>query len=130
MGLISGSRDSGSREEGAAGAASRREHGVWSRLLAPGEQVQEVHRLGRTTLVFTGRRLIVVEEGMSGRQVDYLSIPYRSVTHFAVEASGQFSPDADLRIWVAGRTAPIEKGFGPDADVYAVQAALAQRITG
>lgn len=124
MGLISGSRDDTPRP------TSRREHGVWAPLLAPGEQVQEVHRLGRTNLVFTGRRLLMVEEGMTGRQVEYLSIPYRSITHFAVEASGQFSPDADLRIWVLGRAAPIEKSFGRDADVYAVQALLAQRIPG
>jgi hypothetical protein len=116
----------GSRDD----SSNRREHGVWARLLAPGEQVQEAFRLGRTALVFTGRRLIVVEEGMTGRQVDYLSIPYRSITHFAVEASGQFSQDADLRIWIAGRTAPIEKSFGREADVYAVQGLLAQRIPG
>ena len=123
MGLIGGARDD-------ASSSNRREHGVWAPLLAPGEQVQEAYRLGRTALVFTGRRLIVVEEGMTGRQVDYLSIPYRSITHFAVEASGQFSQDADLRIWVAGRTAPIEKSFGREADVYVVQALLAQRIPG
>lgn len=124
MGLISGSRDEESR------SVSRREHGQWSRLLAPGEQIQELYRMPRTTLLFTGRRLILVEEGLTGRQVDYTSIPYRSITQFAVEAGGSFSADADLRIWVAGRTAPIEKSFGRDADVYAVQASLAQHLAG
>ena len=103
MGLIGGSRDDAPR------AVSRREHTVWTRLLAPGEQVQELFRLPRTTLLFTGRRLILVEEAMTGRRVDYLSIPYRSITHFAVEAGGVFSADADLRISVAGRTAPVER---------------------
>jgi hypothetical protein len=122
--LISGGRDEH------AGSSSRREHGVWARLLAPGEQVQDVFRLARTTLIFTGRRLILVEEAMTGRQVDYQSVPYRSITHFSVEAGGVFSPDADLRIWLAGRTAPIEKSFGAEVDVYAVQALLAQRLPG
>jgi hypothetical protein len=99
-------------------------------LLAPGEQVQELFRLPRTVLIFTGRRLLIVEEAVSGRQVDYLSIPYRSVTHFAVEATGIFAADADLKIWVAGRASPVERSFGPDVDVYAVQAELAQRISG
>jgi hypothetical protein len=122
VGLISSAR------EGVSGSPSRREHEQWTRLLSPGEQVQDVHRVGRTTLVFTGRRLILVEEGLTGRQVEYLSIPYRSITHFAVEASGQFASDADLRIWVAGRAAPVEKAFAGDADVYAVQALLAHHI--
>jgi hypothetical protein len=124
VGLINGTRDDAPR------SLDRREHSMWSRLLAPGEQIQEMYRLGRTVLLFTGKRLVVVEEGVTGRTVDYLSVPYRSVTHFAVEASGPFALDADLKIWVAGRTAPVEKAFGPDVDVYAVQAALVQRLNG
>lgn len=124
MGLIGGARDDEPR------SSSRREHNVWSRLLAPGEQIHDVLRLTRSTLIFTSRRLVLVDEAMSGRQVDYLSVPYRSITHFSVEAAGIFSADADLRIWLAGRTAPIEKSFGPDVDVYAVQALLAQRLPG
>jgi hypothetical protein len=122
VGLISGSRDDASR------SLSRREHSVWTRLLATGEQVQELYRLPRTTLLFTSRRLVLVEEAMTGRKVDYLSIPYRSITHFAVEAGGVFAPDADLRIWVLGRTAPVERSFGADVDVYVVQALLAQHL--
>ncbi len=122
MGLISTSRDDQDR------SSSRREHGAWARLMAPGEQIQELFRLPRSVLIFTGRRLLVVDEALSGRQVDYLSIPYRSISHFAVDAAGMFAAEAELRIWVVGRTSPIEKSFGPDVDVYAVQAELAQRI--
>jgi hypothetical protein len=124
VGLISGTRDDAPR------SLDRREHGMWNRLLAPGEQIQELRRLSRTVLIFTGRRLVLVEEGVSGRKVEYLSLPYRSITHFSVEASGAFGEDADLRIWVAGRVAPIEKAFGRDVDVYTVQAILAQHLTG
>ena len=99
---------------------------AWSRLLGAGEQVLEVYRLTRCTLVFTNRRLVLVDEAMSGRQVEYTSLPYRSISHSSVEAGGPFSPDADLRLWVAGRSTPIERSFGPDVDVYAVQALLVQ----
>lgn len=111
----------------------RKEQGAWARLLGAGETVQSAHHLGRSTVLFTNRRLILVEEGMTGRQIDYLSVPYRSVTCFSVESSGAFNADAELRIWVNGRAAPIEKSFGrqigPGADVYAVQALLAQHVT-
>lgn len=111
-------------------AALKREQATWARLLGPGEHVTSVHRLGRTTALFTNRRLVFVEEGVTGRSVEYLSVPYRAVTSFAVEASGQFSTDADLRIWVSGRTAPIERAFGQGADVYEVQGLLAQHVAG
>ena len=124
MGLIGSSRDDPAR------SLNRREHGVWTRLLAPGEQVQELYRLSRTTLLLTGRRLILAEEGLTGRQVEYVSVPYRSITHLSVDASGPFAANADLRIWVSGRAAPLEKSFGPEVDVYEVQAQIAHRMTG
>ncbi len=124
MGLLSGAKDEPER------ALLRKEHGVWAKLLGAGEQVSTVHRLGRTTLLFTNRRLVLVEEGMTGRKVEYVSVPYRSITHFSVDASGSFSGDADLKLWVAGRTAPIEKQFGSGVDVYGVQALLAQHVAG
>lgn len=124
MGLLSSSREDGQT------TVSRREHGLWGRLLAPGEQLQEIFRIPRTTLLFTSRRLIFVDEALTGRQVDYVSVPYRSVSHFQVEASGPFSNDADLRIWISGRATPIEKAFRKDVDVYAVQALLARHLAG
>ena len=122
MGLLGGTREDTAR------STSRREHSVWTRLLAPGEQVQEVFRLPRTTFIFTGRRLILVEEALTGRKVEYQSLPDRSITHFSVDASASFAADADLKIWLAGRAAPIEKGFGANVDIYAVQAVLAQHL--
>ena len=120
MGLLSPARD---RTDP---VAHRKEQGAWSRLLGAGEQVLEVFRLTRCSFVFTNRRLVLVDEGLSGRQVEYTSLPYRSISHSTVEAAGTFSPDADLRLWVLGRSTPIERQFGPEVDVYAVQALLAQ----
>ncbi len=121
MGLLSPGRD---RTD--LGGDRKVQLGAWSRLLGAGEQVLEVFRLTRCTFVFTNRRLVLVDEALSGRQVEYTSLPYRSISHSSVEAGGPFSPDADLRLWVAGRSTPIERPFGPDVDVYAVQALIVQ----
>src|SRR3712207_5724194 len=101
MALKLGSRgDAGARGgNGAGGDAEReslrKEHLAWTPLLGAGEQVHAVHRTGRTTFLFTNRRLVLAEEGITGRSVEYLSVPYRALTHFAVEASGPFAGDAD-----------------------------------
>lgn len=123
MGLLSGTQSGDAQRAGL-----RREQEAWARLLGPGEQVSSVHRLGRSTFVFTNRRLVVVDEALSGRQVEYQSLPYRSISSFSVDSSGHFDAEADLRIWVVGRTAPIERSFGAGADVYAVQALLASYV--
>ena len=125
MGLLSAGRD---RTEPGVGRAGQRkeELGVWGPLLGAGEQVLEVIAVSRCTFVFTNRRLILVDEPISGRHVEYTSLPYRSISHTSIEADGRFSAEADLRLWVLGRTTPLERQFGPEVDVYAVQALIVQ----
>jgi PH (Pleckstrin Homology) domain-containing protein len=52
-------------------------------------------------------------------------VPYRSITHFAVETAGTFDLDAELKIWVSSTSEPIVRQFGKGVDVYEVQALLA-----
>ncbi|WP_243794629.1 PH domain-containing protein [Saccharopolyspora gloriosae] len=97
----------------------------YGRLLAQGESVHAAYQLIRDSFVFTDRRLILVDkQGMTGRKVEYHSIPYRSITHFSVETAGTFDLDAELKIWLSGGIEPIVKQFGKGVDVYEVQALM------
>ncbi|MFB7671631.1 PH domain-containing protein [Kitasatospora purpeofusca] len=58
----------------------------FARLFGQGEQVHAAYQLVRDTFLFTDRRLILVDkQGITGKKTEYHSIPYRSITHFAVE---------------------------------------------
>ncbi len=95
-------------------------------ILAPNERVEHVYQLIRDYFVFTNKRLVMVEkQGVTGRKVEYHSIPYKSVSHFAVETAGHFELDAELKIWLSGKTEPITKTFSKSVSVYGVQAVLA-----
>ena len=99
----------------------------YARLLGQGEQVQAAYLLIRDTILFTDRRLILIDkQGITGKKVEYHSIPYRSITHFSVETSGHFDLDAELKIWLSGTQAPIAKTFTKNVDIYEVQAILTQ----
>ncbi|MGW1269129.1 PH domain-containing protein [Streptomyces sp. NPDC002491] len=101
----------------------------YARLLGHGEQVQAAFLLIRDTIMFTDRRLILVDkQGITGKKTEYHSIPYRSITHFAVETAGTFDLDAELKIWVSGSSMPIEKTFTKGVDIYEVQAILTQYV--
>ncbi len=91
-----------------------------------GEQVHAAYQLIRDVFLFTDRRLIMVDkQGVTGRKVEYHSIPpYRSITHFSVETAGTFDLDAELKIWLSGMSVPVQKRFGKGVDVYEVQALL------
>jgi hypothetical protein len=83
----------------------------------------------RSTILFTDRRLILIDkQGITGKKVEYHSVPYRSITHFAVETAGTFDLDAELKIWISGTPTPIEKTFTKGVDIYEVQAILTQFV--
>ena len=100
-------------------------HQEYARLLGPQEQVLAAYLLIRDTILLTDRRLILVDkQGITGRKIEYHSIPYKSISHFAVETAGHFDLDAELTIWISGGQG-ITKQFGRGVDVYEVQALLA-----
>ncbi|RSK40131.1 PH domain-containing protein [Hymenobacter perfusus] len=96
-------------------------------LLSPGEQVRNAYAVLRDLMVFTTKRLILIDkQGMTGKKREYLSLPYRSIERFSMETSGHFDLDAELKIWVRGQTEPISKTFRGDKNVYDVYRALSE----
>lgn len=98
----------------------------FSKVLASGERVEHAYQLFRDYLVFTDRRLVLVDkQGLTGSKVEYHSIPYKSITHFSVETAGTFDLDAELKIWISGTSVPLQKRFNRQLSIYEVQAVLA-----
>ena len=123
MGLMSGITGN------AAKLDAQRAFEEFGRLLGPGEEILGAYVLVRDSFIFTNRRLILVDkQGMTGKKVDYTSIPYRHIHRFSVETAGHFDMDAEMKIWVAGHGEPIKKEFRKGVDIYEVQAILAQYI--
>ena len=75
-----------------------------------GERIEKAYQLLRDLFVFTNKRLILVDkQGLTGSKVEYRSLPYGSITHFSVEASGHFDLDAELKVWISGSPIPIQQ---------------------
>lgn len=98
-------------------------------VLIDQEQVMAAFKVIRDFFVFTDRRLILVDvQGMTGSKVEYMSIPYKAVVRFSVETAGTFDMDAELKIWVSGSPAPIEKTLRKGSDVRGIQRTLAALV--
>ena len=98
-------------------------------ILVSGEQIERAFVIIRDLIVFTNKRLIVVDkQGVTGKKVEYLSIPYKSINRFSVETAGHFDLDAELKIWISGSQTPISKEFKKDKNIYDVQKALATYV--
>ena len=109
--------------------ALRKDYG---KLLLEDEQIEAGFKLVRDVYIFTNKRLILVDkQGLTGKKVEMLSLPYKSISRFSLETAGHFDLDAELEIWVSSALEPtISKTFNRSVDVYAVQRLLAKHVLG
>ncbi|MCK5388218.1 MAG: PH domain-containing protein [Candidatus Izimaplasma sp.] len=72
-------------------------------LIVPGEEVLGSYKAVRDGIIFTTKRIIVINvQGLTGKKVDYTSIPYARFNAYSIETSGVFDMDAELNIYVSG----------------------------
>lgn len=105
--------------------------GALAPLLAPGESVQRAFGLVRDLMVFTDRRLLLVDkQGVTGQRVEYLSVPYRSIVMFSLVTEGHFDLEAELRIWLLGQANPIARTIGRGEGASDIVALMARNAPG
>jgi hypothetical protein len=123
MGLFAGATKSTSSSE------TKKFYSDYGQLLVDGEIIEVGFVVLRDTFLFTNKRLILVDiQGISGRQIEYLSIPYNKITKFSVQTGESFDLNAELKLWIGSDTIPLEKKFNKDVSIYVVQKVLASHI--
>jgi hypothetical protein len=101
----------------------------FAKVLTKDETVDKAYKLVRDLFIFTNKRLLLVDkQGLTGRKVELHSIPYKSITHFSIETAGNFDLDAELKIWISGSSAPIQKQFNKSLNIYELQSVLAEYV--
>jgi hypothetical protein len=98
-------------------------------ILVEGETIEKGFKIIRDLFVFTNKRLILVDrQGFSGKKVEYHSIPYKSITQFSVETAGNWDRDAELRVWLSGKSEPVQRELKKGIDILDLQRTLAKYI--
>ena len=102
-----------------------------SPIMFDGEEIERAFKVVRDMYVFTSARLVLIDkQGLTGKKVDYLTIPYKSISTFSVETAGHFDMDSELTMWVSGRHEPIKKELKKGSDVVGIQKLLATKMLG
>lgn len=70
------------------------------------------------------------KQDLTGNEVEYHSLPHRSITHVSVETAGHFDLDTGLKVWISGSPMPIQKRFSKQLNIYEVQSVLAGYVLG
>ncbi|MGM0602919.1 MAG: PH domain-containing protein [Bacillota bacterium] len=96
------------------------------KILIDEEKLIKAFKVLRDLMVFTDLRLILVDkQGMTGKKIEYHSVPYDSIRHFSVESTGHFDMEAELKIWTAAAE-PIKRNFKKGEHIFSVQRTLAE----
>jgi hypothetical protein len=108
---------------------TKKMHSNYGELLVDGEIIEVGFVVFRDTFLFTNKRLILVDiKGISGKQIEYLSIPYTKIMKFSVQTGSSFDLDAEMKLWIGSDSLPLEKKFNKDVNVYEVQKVLARHV--
>ncbi len=98
----------------------------FSPILANNEQVELGFKLIRDMFIFTNKRMLIIDkQGLTGKKIQYHSIPFKSISHFIVESAGHFDMDSELKIWIGSDKEPISYELKRGSDVVAIQKTLA-----
>jgi len=62
--------------------------------------------------------LLVNKQSITGKKVEYHSIPYKNIRHFSIETAGTFDMDSELKLWIAGSSQPLEKNSAKRVATY------------
>jgi len=75
---------------------------IMPKMFIENESVFAAFKTVRDQLVFTNKRIIAANvQGITGKKIDFTSIPYSKIQTFSVETAGLMDLDCELEIFVS-----------------------------
>lgn len=72
-------------------------------LLIEGEHIVAAFKTIRDSVVFTNKRVIAMNvQGLTGKKVDFTSLPYSKIQAYSIETAGTFDLDCELDLFYSG----------------------------
>ena len=97
-------------------------------LLIDGEECVAAFQTIRDQLIFTNKRIIVVNvQGITGKKTSYFSYPYSKVQYFGIETAGVFDIDSEL-ILAFSNGARLQFDFKSNVNIREISALISAYI--
>lgn len=100
----------------------------YTQLLIEEEEVLQSYKGVRDMVVFTTKRILVINvQGLTGKKIDYTSIPYSKINTFSIESAGIFDLDSELEIYISG-LGKLRFEFTGNSDIVEISKYIATNI--
>ena len=97
-------------------------------ILVKGEEIVRCFQSIRDGVVFTNLRIITINiQGITGRKVDFTSLPYNKIQAFSVETAGAFDLDSELDLWFSGM-GKVKFEFVAEANVNRICQMIGEKV--
>lgn len=98
-------------------------------LLVEGENIIAAFKAIRDSVVFTNKRVISINvQGITGKKVDFTSLPYSKVQAYSVETAGTFDFDSELDLFFSGGIGQVRFELKGSCDILALSRLIASYI--
>ena len=98
-------------------------------ILQVDEGVDAVYKIGRDLCVYTTKRVLLIDkQGITGKRVEYRSIPLRYALAYKIETSGHLMSEPKIRIYMEGAPDVKQDLAKGSSDVWGVNKILANHI--
>lgn len=98
-------------------------------LLVEGENLIAAFKAIRDSVVFTNKRVISINvQGITGKKVDFTSLPYSKVQAYSVETAGTFDFDSELDLFFSGGIGQVRFELKGSCDILALSRLIASYI--
>ncbi|MFD1606339.1 PH domain-containing protein [Oceanobacillus luteolus] len=73
------------------------------KFLSGKEQVVFCVKTIRDIAVFTDKRILIADkQGLTGKKVEYYSIPYKNISTYSIETAGRLDLDSEINLTLSG----------------------------
>lgn len=97
-----------------------------SDIITDGENLVGAYKGVRDFVVFTNKRIITANvQGMTGKKIDYTSLPYKNISTYSIETSGVFDLDTELELWFSG-LGKVRLEFRGSVDIKSINRVISQ----
>jgi hypothetical protein len=89
-------------------------------ILVDGEAVILEYKGIRDAVAFTDKRIVLLDpQGMTGKKINLVSIPYKAISAFSIETAGTLDLDSELKITGSG-LGILEFSFARGTDLFEI----------
>ena len=97
-------------------------------LMVPGEQMVMAFQTVRDQVIFTDKRIFVVNvQGITGKKISYFSYPYSKIQYFGIETAGVLDIDSEI-IFAFSNGARLQFDFKSRVDIHRISAMVSGYI--